>query len=70
MVWYKKNDGNYINIDTGVCMEATDNMPGSGDWGIQVHPGGGLNVGPYASEAAAKAAQQVLVDGIDPDTLI
>lgn len=66
-MWMKRDDGNYVNIDTGISMVAS----GSGSsWAVKVGANVGLNAGTFASQAEAQEAIRVLTRGVDPADLI
>lgn len=63
----KRDDGNYVNIDTGISMVASGS---ASSWTIKVGANIALNAGTFASQADAQAAIAVLTRGADPVDLI
>jgi hypothetical protein len=67
MGWLKRDDGNYVNMETGVPATAFQSGPTS--WRIRTAGSQTLNAGPYTTEADAQEAIRKIVQGVDPATL-
>lgn len=66
-MWMKRDDGNYININTGISMVAVGS---ASSWVVKVGANIQLNAGTFASEDDAQAAIAKLTQGIDPATIV
>lgn len=66
-MWMKRDDGNYVNINTGISMIATGS---ASSWTVKVGASIDLHAGTFASQADAQDAIRKLTQGVDPTDLV
>lgn len=66
MTWLKTDAGDYANVDTARTITAVEVFDSPAYWVVSLD---NTHIGTthYATQAAAQAAAQKLVAGIDPD---